>query len=118
MGILRIGNLTIFFVNRKSCIYFSKRIVKLKIFSGRILIWTSLFWKITFVKQIINLEHVKVYLSYILPVVLYGLDCITWNKTISSKIEVFQNHILRIITGHRQNQDHHIQRYNKNTCPF
>ena len=44
----------------------------------------------------------KIYLSYILPVVLYGLDCVTWNKTLSSKIEVFQNHILRFLTGHRQ----------------
>ena len=44
----------------------------------------------------------KVYLSYILPVVLYGLDCVTWTKKLASKIEVFQNHILRFITGHRQ----------------
>ena len=44
---------------------------------------------------------VKTYLIYILPVVLYGLDCITWNKTLSNDIEVFQNHIMRFITGHR-----------------
>ena len=44
----------------------------------------------------------KIYLSYILSVVLYGLDCVTWNKSLVSKIEVFQNHILRFITGHRQ----------------
>ena len=43
----------------------------------------------------------KVYASYILPVVLYGLDCITRNKALSSKIEVFQNHILRFLTGHK-----------------
>ena len=47
------------------------------------------------------MEH-PIYLSYILPVVLYGSDCVTWNKTLSSKIEVFQNHILRFLTGHRQ----------------
>ena len=44
----------------------------------------------------------KVYLSYILPVVLNGLDCVAWTKKLASKIEVFQNHILRFITGHRQ----------------
>ena len=36
-----------------------------------------------------------------LPVVLYGLDCITWNKNLSNRIEVFQNHIMRFITGHK-----------------
>ena len=44
---------------------------------------------------------VKVYLIYVLPVVLYGLDCITWTKQLSDRIEVFQNHIMRFITGHR-----------------
>ena len=44
---------------------------------------------------------VKVYLVYVLPVVLYGLDCITWTKQLSNRIEVFQNHIMRFITGHR-----------------
>ena len=41
------------------------------------------------------------YLVYVLPVVLYGLDCITWTKQLSNRIEVFQNHIMRFITGHR-----------------
>ena len=44
---------------------------------------------------------VKVYLIYVLPVVLHGLDCITWTKQLSNHIEVFQNHIMRFITGHR-----------------
>ena len=44
---------------------------------------------------------VKVYLIYILPVVLYGLDCITWTTQLFNHIEVFQNHIMRFITGHR-----------------
>ena len=44
---------------------------------------------------------VKVYLIYVLPVVLYGLDCITWTKQLSNRIEVFQNHVMRFITGHR-----------------
>ena len=44
---------------------------------------------------------VKVYLVYVLPVVLYGLDCITWTKALSDRIEVFQNHVMRFITGHR-----------------
>ena len=44
---------------------------------------------------------VRVYLIYVLPVVLYGLDCLTWTKKLSDRIEVFQNHIMRFITGHR-----------------
>ena len=43
----------------------------------------------------------KVYLCYILPVVLFGLDCVTWTRVLESKIEVFQNHVLRFITGRR-----------------
>ena len=38
---------------------------------------------------------VKVYLVYVLPVVLYGSDWITWTKQLSNRIEVFQNHIMR-----------------------
>ena len=44
---------------------------------------------------------VRTYLLYILPVVLYGLDCVTWNANLSANIEVFQNHCMRFITGHR-----------------
>ena len=43
----------------------------------------------------------KTYLIYVLPVVLYGLDCITWTKQLSNRIEIFQNHVMRFITGHR-----------------
>ena len=44
---------------------------------------------------------VRTYLLYILPVVLYGLDCITWTEKLSKSIEVFQNNVMRFITGHR-----------------
>ena len=44
---------------------------------------------------------VKTYLIYVLPVVLYGLDCLTWSKALANRIEVFQNHIMRFITGHK-----------------
>ena len=37
---------------------------------------------------------VKVYLIYVLPVVLYGLDCITWTTQLCNRIKVFQNHIM------------------------
>ena len=43
----------------------------------------------------------KIYLTYILPVVLYGLDCVTWTQKLENLIETFQNHIMRFITGHR-----------------
>ena len=38
----------------------------------------------------------KVYNPYILPVVL---DCVNWTNTLLSKIETFQNHIMRFITN-------------------
>ena len=43
----------------------------------------------------------RIYETYILPVVLYGLECITWSKKIIQQTEVFQNHVMRFITGHR-----------------
>ena len=44
---------------------------------------------------------VRVYQIYVLSVVLHGLDCISWTKDLSDSIEVFQNHIMRFITGKR-----------------
>ena len=44
---------------------------------------------------------VKVYLIYVIPAVLYCLDCITWTKQLSNRIKIFQNHVMRFITGHR-----------------
>ena len=29
------------------------------------------------------------------------MDCLTWNKALANRIEVFQNHIMRFITGHK-----------------
>ena len=43
----------------------------------------------------------KIYKTYILPVVLYGLDCINWTTTLLNKIETFQNHIMRFMTNKR-----------------
>ena len=43
----------------------------------------------------------KIYNTYILPVVLYGLECVNWTKTQCNKIEVFQNHIMRFMTNHK-----------------
>ena len=40
-----------------------------------------------------------------LPVVLYGLECATWTRTSATKLETFQNHIMRFMTGHKL-QDH------------
>ena len=58
-------------------------------------------------KHILTSDHVpyhiknKVYNTYILPVVLYGLDCVNWTNTLLSKIETFQNHIMRFMTNNR-----------------
>ena len=52
-------------------------------------------------KRVPIATKVRTYLLYVLPVVLYGLDCITWDQKLSQSIEVFQNHVMRFITGHR-----------------
>ena len=43
----------------------------------------------------------RVYLIYVRSVVLHGLDCTTWTEKLANSIEVFQNHVMRLITGHR-----------------
>ena len=56
-------------------------------------------------KHILTSDHVpyriknKVYNTYILPVVLYWLDCVNWTNTLLSKIETLQNHIMRFMTN-------------------
>ena len=47
----------------------------------------------------------KIYNTYVLPVVLYGLKCGTWTRASATKLEVFQNHVMRFMTG-RKLQDH------------
>ena len=41
----------------------------------------------------------KVYLTYVLFVVLYGLECANWTSKDEQAIEVFQNHIMRFMTN-------------------
>ena len=43
----------------------------------------------------------KVYNTYILPVLLYGLDCVNWTTTLLKRVETFQNHIMRFMTNKR-----------------
>ena len=43
----------------------------------------------------------KVFNVYILPVLLYGMDCVTWTKLLLNHMEVFQNHAMRFMTGFR-----------------
>ena len=43
----------------------------------------------------------KMYEIYIRPVVMYGLDCIPWTQSLINKREMFQNHFMRMITGHK-----------------
>ena len=42
----------------------------------------------------------KVYQAYVLPVVLYGLECVNWTAKLMSKLETFQNHMMRYMTGY------------------
>ena len=41
----------------------------------------------------------KIYNTYILPVVMYGLECVNWTSRLCCKIETFQNNMMRIMTG-------------------
>jgi hypothetical protein len=43
----------------------------------------------------------KTYNTYILPVLLYGLDCVNYKVTTLNKLETFQNHIMRFMTNKR-----------------
>ena len=43
----------------------------------------------------------KIYNTYILPVVLYGLECVNWTVKLQKSLETFQNHIMRFITNHK-----------------
>ena len=42
----------------------------------------------------------KVYKTYIVPVVLYGLECSTWKEATLQKLETFQNYVMRFMTSH------------------
>ena len=48
----------------------------------------------------------KIYNTYVLPVVLYGLECATWTITSTTKLETFQNHIMRFMTSPKL--QHHV----------
>ena len=41
--------------------------------------------------------------SYILPCVLYASETVTWTNTLLTKMKVFQNHLMRWMTGFRLN---------------
>ena len=40
----------------------------------------------------------KYIILIIVPVLLYGLDCVNWTTSLLNKIETFQNHIMRFMT--------------------
>ena len=40
----------------------------------------------------------KVYNTYVLPVVLYGLECVNWTSKLCMTVENLQNHIIRFMT--------------------
>ena len=56
-------------------------------------------------KRIPATTKIKIYNTYMLLVVLYGLECATWTKTSATKLETFQNDIMRFMNGHKL-QDH------------
>ena len=43
----------------------------------------------------------NIYKCYILPVVTYGMECVSWTDKLLQKMEVFQNHIMRFILDKR-----------------
>lgn len=50
--------------------------------------------KVLFMKNKSNLVE-----TYIYPIVRYDLEAASWSKVLTSKIEVFQNDIMRVLTG-------------------
>ena len=44
----------------------------------------------------------KVYKVYMEPVVLYGLECVTWSRKLVNKIKVFQNDVMRTICNFKR----------------
>ena len=43
----------------------------------------------------------KIFNTYILPVVFYGMECVIWTKKLQQTMKTFQNHIMRFMTNHR-----------------
>lgn len=43
----------------------------------------------------------KVYQTYILTAVMYGMECVTWTEGLLKRMEIFQNKILRAMTNKR-----------------
>ena len=39
----------------------------------------------------------KIFNTYVLPVVLYGLECVNWSSKSLQKLSVFQNHMMRFM---------------------
>ena len=47
----------------------------------------------------------KIFNTYVIPVVLYGLECVNWTSKSLQKLVVFQNHIMRFMSNKRMS-DH------------
>ena len=43
----------------------------------------------------------KIFNTYVIPVVLYGLECVNWTSKSLQKLVVFQNHMMRFMTNKR-----------------
>ena len=41
------------------------------------------------------------YDTFILPVILSGLECVNWTSKLIDTVETFQNHMMRFMTGNR-----------------
>ena len=52
-------------------------------------------------KRVSNGLKSKILNTYIMPVVLYGLECLNWTTATLKKLTTFQNHMMRLITNHR-----------------
>ena len=43
----------------------------------------------------------KIYKTYVLHVVIYGLECVNWTEKLQASVETLQNHMMRFITNHK-----------------
>ena len=61
------------------------------------------------------MNKVNIVETYIYPVVRYGLEVVAWTKSLKSKIDVFQNDIMRLLTDNNKLDKVTIEKLNEMT---
>ena len=79
--------------------------------------WAAVNKKIDVLRSnILSMKNkVRIVETYIYPVVRYGLEAVSWTKTLQSKIQVFQNDLMRLLTGNNKLDKVRIEKLNEMT---